>query len=89
MLSVQPGLLRTRQPWAGPKDYSQKVLLGAGYPGQPSQSHYRVDEVEPSQYFADMQWDWTSLTEARAGASTGLPFAISLQRLLAPAAGRP
>ena len=79
---VQPGLLRIKHPSVGPRVFAQQALVAAGYPGQPSQSHYLVFDVEPATDFADLHWDWTTLDAALTGASTGLPFAISLQQLL-------
>ena len=80
--TVQPGLLRIKRPSAGPRVFAQQALAAAGYPGQPSQSHYLVFDVEAAADFAGLQWAWTKLAAVRAGASTGLPFAISLQQLL-------
>ncbi len=79
---VQPGLARIKNPAAGPKVFARQALLDKGYPGQPSQPHYLVYDVEAAVAFADMAWDWAMLMRPSDRTSAGLPFAISLQQLL-------
>lgn len=82
---VQPGLLRLTAPTAGPKVFDRAALLATGYPGTPSQPHYLVYQVAQAEDFAGMTWGWQKLAPQATGASTGVPFAISLQELLAAA----
>jgi hypothetical protein len=80
--AAQPGLLRVKNPAAGPKVFSRQTLLNHAYPGDPSQSHYLVYEVEAAAEFAGCDWDWQALTGKPPGAASGLPFAVSLQAVL-------
>lgn len=75
------GLLRITS--KGPRVLSKDALKLKGYPGEPSGDFYLVFDVEQASDFSGYTWDYSKLPNRPSGRQSAMPFAVTLDEVLA------